>query len=316
MLSSNKKVIIITMGDPKGIGPEVVRKALTKFFSSVKRPNCSDSERLCHCEERFSATKQSFIVIGHHKDLGRLPAAVEVIDVPYRSAGEGSLKFLDKAIALIKAGGVKALVTAPLSKEAVSRYNKNFRGHTEYLAEAFKVKNFDMMFIAGNMRLTIATRHVPLKDVPRLITQKAVFNSIVLMEKTLKDKFKIKGPKIAVLGLNPHAGEGGLLGSEDVKHILPAIRQARAQGINVNGPFPADTFFTFQKPYDGVIAMYHDQGLTPLKGMYMKELVNFTAGLPFVRTCPAHGTAFDIAGKNMADPSSMICAIKLACQLA
>ena len=139
------------------------------------------------------------------------------------------------------------MVTAPLSKEAVSRYHKDFVGHTEYLAEAFEVKNFDMMFIAPHVRLTIVTRHVPLKDVPGLITQKAVFDSIVLMARTLKEKFKIKDPKIAVLGLNPHAGEGGLLGPEDVKHILPAIRKAKAQGINAIGPLPADTFFAFHK---------------------------------------------------------------------
>ena len=160
------------------------------------------------------------------------------------------------------------------------------------------------------------TRHVPLKDVPKLITQKAVFNSIVLMADTLKDKFKIKDPKIAVLGLNPHAGEGGLLGHEDIKAYFTCHPQSPAQGINAIGPLPADTFFAFHKSYDGIIAMYHDQGLAPLKGMYMKELVNFTAGLPFVRTSPAHGTAYDIAGKNKADPSSMIAAIKLACQLA
>jgi 4-hydroxythreonine-4-phosphate dehydrogenase len=164
---------------------------------------------------------------------------------------------------------------------------------------------------------------VPLKEVPRLITRKAVFNSIALMARTLKEDFKIRAPKIAVLGLNPHAGEEGLLGHEDAKYILPAIQQARAQGIKAVGPLPADTFFAFQchsrvsgNPYDGVIAMYHDQGLAPLKGIYMKELVNFTAGLPFVRTSPAHGTAYDIAGKNQADPSSMLSALKLACQLA
>lgn len=298
------------MGDPTGIGPEVIRKALA---------------------DRHPEEQPHFIVIGHHKDLGRLPASIEIIDVPYKTAGEGSLKFLDKAIDLIKAGAADALVTAPLSKEAVSRYHKNFVGHTEYLADAFGVKKFDMMFIARQVRLTIVTRHVPLKDVPKMITSKAVFNSIALMAKTLKEKFKIKAPKIAVLGLNPHAGEGGLLGQEDARCILPAIRKAQAQGINTQGPLPADTFFAFHMPcifpslvqrgvrgvhYDGIVAMYHDQGLAPLKGMYMNELVNFTAGLPFVRTSPAHGTAFDIAGKNKANPSSMQAALELACLLA
>lgn len=281
------------MGDPGGIGPEVIRKALAKIVEVPFR----------------------FVVIGDKKVLGRVPFSVEVADVRYKSAGEGSLKFLDKAIDLIRAGAADALVTAPLSKQAVSRYHQNFTGHTEYLAEAFGVTNFDMMFITPQARLTIVTRHVPLKKVPALITSKAVFASIALMSRTLKDRFKIRDPKIAVLGLNPHAGEGGLLGSEDIKKILPAIHKAKDQGINAVGPLPADTFFAFQSNFDGIIAMYHDQGLAPLKGLYMKELVNFTAGLPFVRTSPSHGTAFDIAGKNKADPSSMISAIKLACAL-
>jgi len=293
MSRSNKKVIAVTMGDPKGIGPEVTRKAL-----------------------KVQKGQSHFIVIGDKKILGPVHASVAVIDVPYKSAGEGSLKFLDKAIELIKGGVADALVTAPLSKEEVSRYSPGFVGHTEYLAKAFEVKNFDMMFIAPELRLTIVTRHVPLKDVPKLITSKAVFDSISLMAQTLKDRFRIRNPRIAVLGLNPHAGEAGLLGFEDIKHILPAIHKAQAHGINAKGPIPADTFFAFSGNYDGVIAMYHDQGLAPLKGIYLKELVNFTAGLPFVRTSAAHGTAFDIAGKNKADPSSMSAALKLACELA
>jgi len=283
------------MGDPRGVGPELVRKALT---------------------QKTVLQKGRFIVVGDKKLLGPLHDAAGVVDVPYRSAGEGSLKFLDRAILLIKGGIADALVTAPLSKEAVSRYHKDFTGHTEYLAEAFAVKNFDMMFVAGKMCLTIVTRHVPLKDVPRLVTAQSVLESVLLMAGTLKDKFKIKNPEIAVLGLNPHAGENGLLGKEDLKIIVPAILKARAMGIHVKGPLPADTVFAFHRSYDGIVAMYHDQGLAPLKGMYMKELVNFTAGLPFVRTSPAHGTAFDIAGKNKADPSSMIAAVKLACALA
>ncbi len=314
---SSNKVIAITMGDPQGIGPEVIRKALAAL--KVLKPGtrrCPSKSLLARCR---------FIVIGDRKKLGRIHSSVEVVDLRYKSPGEGALKFLDKAISLIKGGMADALVTAPLSKEAVSRYHKNFVGHTEYLAEAFGVKNFDMMFIADHVRLTTVTRHVPLKDVPKLITPKAVFGSIVLMDRTLKDKFKIGRPKIAVLGLNPHAGEGGILGYEDIRSIVPAIRQAHAHGINAVGPISPDTFFAFHcqprvskrrgSSYDGIIAMYHDQGLAPLKGMYMKELVNFTAGLPFVRTSPAHGTAFDIAGKNKADPSSMFSALRLACEL-
>ena len=280
------------MGDPKGIGPEIIRKAF-------KRPGLL---RL-----------GNFVCLGDKTLLKGVPASV--IDIDYKTPGEGSLKFLEKGVTLIKSGIIDALVTAPLSKEAVSCHIRNFRGHTEYLAEAFGIKRFDMMFVRDKVRLSLVTRHVPLKDVPRLITKKTVLASIELMQETLQQRFKIRRPRIAVLGLNPHAGEGGLLGREDAGQILPAIEMARDQGIKAAGPFPADTFFCRHQGFDGIVAMYHDQGLVPLKGMYFKELVNFTAGLPFVRTSPAHGTAYDIAGKGIADPSSMIAAIKLACRL-
>ncbi len=281
------------MGDPRGVGPEVILKSLSK-----KNVSCLGN----------------FIIVGDRQLLRKKKNTV--VDVPYKNAGEGSLKFLEKGVDLIKGGIADALVTAPLSKEAVSQYKKDFRGHTEYLAESFNVKNFDMMFVSSDIRLSLVTRHVALKDVSKLITKKAVFSSIELMHRTLKEKFGILRPRIAVWGLNPHAGEFGLLGYEEIKQIVPAIKQAQQKGILAVGPFPADTFFCYNKGFDGIVAMYHDQGLTPVKGMYSKNLVNFTAGLPFVRTSPVHGTAFDIAGKNKANPSSMIAAIQLAFQLA
>lgn len=293
MSRSAIKTLGITMGDPKGVGPEVIRKALN--HPSIRR-------------------MANFVIAGDRKLLKGVPAAI--IDIPYKTQGEGSLKFLQCGVNLIKEGIVDALVTAPLSKEAVSRYSKGFHGHTEYLAEAFGVKDFDMMFIGPNVRLTLATRHVPLKDVPKMITPALVYDCITLMHETLRTRFGMRQPRIAVLGLNPHAGENGLLGHEDKRQILPAIKKATAKGIKAFGPFPADTFFIKDKGFDGIIAMYHDQGLAPLKGMYFKELVNFTAGLPFVRTSPVHGTGYDIAGRNIADPSSMIASIKLAALLA
>ena len=280
------------MGDPRGIGPEVIVKAL---------------------QNKKVARLGNFIVVGDRALLAKTKTTL--MDVAYRTPAQGSLKFLEKGVELIKAGIADALVTAPLSKEAVSRYQKNFRGHTEYLAESFGAKQFDMMFVSSKVRLSLVTRHVPLKDVAKLITKKAVFSSIELMEGTLKQKFRITRPRIAVLGLNPHAGEGGLLGQEEIKHIIPAIRLAQHCGIRAQGPFPADTFFCHDKGFDGIVAMYHDQGLAPMKGLYFANLVNFTAGLPFVRTSPVHGTAFDIAGLGKADPSSMIAAIQLAFQL-
>lgn len=288
------KTIAITMGDSRGIGPEVITKAL---------------------QQRNILSLGNFIVIGNRKLLRNIKAAV--IDIPYRTPGEGSLKFLNKGIQLIKEGIADALVTAPLSKEAVSHYQKNFRGHTEYLAKSFGVKRFAMMFVSPQVRLSLVTRHLPLRQVSVAITKGSVLSSIELMHETLRQRFGLPRPRIAVLGLNPHAGEKGLLGREEIKYIIPAIRQAKRQGIKVEGPFPADTFFIHCPPlFDGIVAMYHDQGLTPIKGMYFKELVNFTAGLPFVRTSPVHGTAFDIAGRGLADPSSMIAAIKLAFELA
>lgn len=293
MSRSAIKTIGITMGDPSGVGPEVVYKAL-------KDPSV--------------ASLANFICIGDKKLLRGVSCSI--IDIPYKSSGEGSLRFLERAVDLVKGGVIDALVTAPLSKEKVSKYSVNFKGHTEYLADAFGVKQFDMMFIAPQARLSLVTRHVPVKDIPKMITKKAVLSSIELMNETLKNQFNIKNPRIAVLGLNPHAGENGLLGFEDVKQIVPAITAAQKSGIKAFGPFPADTFFCKDKGFDGIVAMYHDQGLAPMKGLYFKDLVNFTAGLPFVRTSPVHGTAFDIAGKGIADPSSMIASIKLASRLA
>lgn len=293
MSRSAIKTVGITLGDPQGIGAEVIRKSLRSDKLKVKAP---------------------IVLIGDRKLLKGLQ--YPVVDVPYNHPADGSLKFLQRGIDLLKGGIIDALVTAPLSKERVSRFYPGFLGHTEYLADAFNIKRFDMMFIAPNMRLSLVTRHVPIKDVPAMITKKAVLSSIELMDETLRNKFHVKRPKIAVFGLNPHAGENGLLGSEDMKAILPAIVAAKQKGIRASGPIPADTFFIHDKGYDGIIAMYHDQGLAPTKGLYFKKLVNFTAGLPFVRTSPVHGTAFDIANRGIADPSSMVAAINLACQLA
>lgn len=298
MLKSKNKVIAISMGDPEGIGPEVIAKAL----------------------KRISQLTASVIIVGEdsviRRWLPKFPKNVSLLNISYKSPGEGSLKFLDKAIFLIKQGVADALVTGPLSKERVAQYSKGFIGHTEYLAQAFDVQQVEMMFVAGKIKTVIVTRHDSIKDLPRLITTSKVLNSIELTHQGLIKTFKIRKPRIAVLGLNPHAGENGLIGQEEINAIIPAIKKANQLGFNVKGPFPADTFFGHGlKDYDAVIAMYHDQGLIPIKTLYFKEVVNTTIGLPFVRTCPAHGTAFDIAGKGVADPSSMIASIKLAEQL-
>jgi 4-hydroxythreonine-4-phosphate dehydrogenase len=260
--------------------------------------------------------------LARRKSLGFLPAAFDprIVHRPGLStaeSGRDSLLYLERAVDLIKKGGANALVTAPVSKESISRFIPGFKGHTTYLANAFGCRNVEMLFAAQNMKLVLLTRHIPLHEVPAAVTLPRVLGVIASSYRFCVDRFGIVKPKIAVLGLNPHAGEGGHIGREDVEVILPAIRKAVARGMDVHGPFPADTFFEPRicRGFDLVIAMYHDQGLTALKALYFNELVNVSIGLPFIRTSPVHGTAFGIAGRGAADAGSMSASLRLACRL-
>ena len=310
--SGSSRTIGITLGDPAGIGPEITAKALSQISPRIRR---------------------QFLVIGDQTTLRRYFSSrmsnVELYPVdgsgkvdwkpgkPTVNSGRASLSFLETSIDLLKSGIIGALVTAPLAKESVCRFQPGFVGHTEYLAQAFGIKRFDMMFVTDEIKSVIVTRHIPIKDVPSSLTKDKVFNSIKLIDASLRNTFGIRRPKIAVCGLNPHAGENGLLGREEITTIVPAIKKARGRGVNVLGPLSGDTMFVpyRRKGFDAIIAMYHDQGLIAMKTMYFDQVVNVTIGLPFVRTCPAHGTAFDIAGKNKADASSMFEAVKLAIKL-
>ncbi len=273
------------MGDPSGIGPEVTLKAL----ASPKVKGLAD-----------------FLVIG--EEFGRKGA----------SSGRASLEYIDKALDIACAGEADAIVTAPVSKSSIQKAGfPNFRGHTEYFAERTGTKKFAMMFVGEGLKVTLVTRHIALKRVPGVLTSALISDAISLTHKYLKDSFGIKFPKIGVCGLNPHAGEFGAFGTEEQNIITPAIRRLSKTMKNIYGPIPADAAFydALNKRYDAVVAMYHDQALAPFKMLYFKSGVNLTLGLPFVRTSPDHGTAFDIAGKGVADPSSMIEAIRLACRL-
>ncbi|MBF0484018.1 MAG: 4-hydroxythreonine-4-phosphate dehydrogenase PdxA [Candidatus Omnitrophica bacterium] len=282
------KVIGITLGDPCGVGPEIIAKAL-------RRP---DIKKL-----------GKFVIIGDDLKwkLGK----------PSAQSGKASLEYLNTGIELIKQKKIDALVTGPLSKELVSLSCPGFHGHTEYLAEAFNVKNVEMLFVAGKWKVIIATRHIPLNQVSSAITVKGLSQTIELTHSVLQKMFKIKKPKIAVCGLNPHAGEGGKIGMEEKEVVSKAVDAAQDRKMKIYGPFAADTLFVpvNGEKYDAIISMYHDQGLGPIKALFFPNLVNVTIGLPFIRTSTAHGTAFGIAGKNVADPSSMIEAIKLAFEL-
>ncbi|MBI2340605.1 MAG: 4-hydroxythreonine-4-phosphate dehydrogenase PdxA [Deltaproteobacteria bacterium] len=281
-MPKHKPTIAITLGDPQGIGPEIVKKALRD--PRIKK-------------------------LAHWKIFGS----------PFRKklspkeSGRAALAALEEAITAIKRRECDALVTAPISKKRIRLAGCKFPGgHTEYLARRFGAGQSAMMLTAGSLRVVLVTIHVPLKKVPRLISTQKILEKIVLTNESLKKDFAIKKPRIAVCGLNPHAGEGGIFGNEEKRVIRPALTKAKRLGINVSGPEPPDTVFYWacKGRFDAVICQYHDQGLIALKTLAFHEGVNITLGLPIVRTSPDHGCAFDIAGKGVADPSSMKAAMK------
>lgn len=315
MLKSSRDLKIgISLGDPCGIGPEITFQALAALADPA------------------IGSAASFTVIGASTSLRAFSSLshIRLIEIPEtqslafqpgrwsQESGRASLLTLRKSVELLKSGEISALVTAPVSKEAVHLCDPAFQGHTEFLADAFGVKEVGMMFVGETLKTIIVTRHMALKDVSRAITRENVLSTIRLADCALKDLFGLKTPVIGVCGLNPHAGENGLMGREEIETIIPAIEEARSLKLNVSGPFPADTIFSADsgQKYDAIVAMYHDQGLIPVKTLSFKKLVNLTVGLPFIRTSPAHGTAFDIAGKNAADATSMKEAIMLAVELA
>lgn len=320
-----KPILAITLGDPGGIGPEVIAKALQTIPLSKK---------LYYVVLGIpQAFKRSFHPIPTMDKKWMKQDAINFFDV-----SEEAQKILSKtndsksgfrvgkvsknnaaiAFAALKiaahqaaAGHMDAIVTAPVNKTSMRLIDPNFHGHTEYLAKAARVKKFAMMFVGNRLKVTLVTIHVPVKKVSGLIKQKKVFEKIQLTYQFLRDRMGIKSPRIAVCALNPHGKETG---REDDAQILPAVLQARKQKMNVVGPLSADQLFhdAYEGRYDAVISMYHDQGLAPFKMISFRDGVNVTLGLPFVRTSPDHGTAFDIAGKNKADASSMIASIRLA----
>ncbi len=313
MKKQNRKIIGITLGDPSGIGPEVTAKALHDPAIARLAHFKVIGDEVLFKKFKFPRTP-SCELIGINK--------IHPFDFPFKdvhnASAAASLAYLETAVGILKDKKLDGLVTAPVSKEAISALGVPFSGHTEYLADNFGVTKFEMMFHSPLLRLIIATRHLPLKDVPDALSREGILGTLRLANQSFQKLFKIKKPAIALAGLNPHAGEGGLLGHEEKTIISLAIKDAQDEGIRAFGPFAADTLFSEKnfKKYDLFIAMYHDQGLAPLKALFFNQLVNVTLGLPFIRTSPSHGTAFDIAGKNKADPSSMIEAIKFCARYA
>ena len=326
----SKPVIGITMGDPCGIGAEIVIKALASpaLRRRAKFVVFGFSEQLVYTAD--SLEMDLVFRREHHEDLRPFDDELVFLDYdelaqptamlrgPSRLGGKASMAFCEDAIAAARNRQIDAIVTAPISKTSwqLAGYKK-YPGHTELLAERCKVKHVAMMFVAPQLKVVLATIHQALMEIRNTLTIGCVFNPIDLADQALRLWFGVENPRIAVAGLNPHAGEGGQFGDEEQRIIIPAILMASEAGINASGPYPADTVFNkaLEGQFDCVVAMYHDQGLIPIKLLAWREAVNVTLGLPIIRTSPDHGTAFDIAGKNKADPSSMIAAINLAIDL-
>ena len=285
-----KPRIALTAGDPAGIGPEIVAKA------------ASDPRVLDVCEPIVYAPPRS-----ERFEAGVLSGA----------AGRAAYDVLLRAVKDAQSGAVAAIATAPVNKEAFKLAGLEWAGHTDLLAHLTGARRVAMMFHSDVLRVVLATVHIPLSEVPRALTRETLAETIRLVASELP-RFGVERPRIAMAGLNPHAGEHGLFGREEIDAITPAINECRAQGTLVSGPFPADTIFgrATRGEFDVVIACYHDQGLIPVKLLAFGQAVNVTIGLPIIRTSVDHGTAFDIAGKGLADHGSMVAAVLLAAMLA
>jgi 4-hydroxythreonine-4-phosphate dehydrogenase len=326
-----RPTIAISMGEPAGIGPEVIVKALADPVLRFKaRYIIYGMNELLH----YAADIAEFDVFWWRDQYGgRLrsyPHDVVVVDydqysmlgtairAPSKMGGEASMRFCLDAIDAANAGLVDAVVTAPIAKESWKLAGFNFPGHTELLAHKTGSRRYAMMFAGGPLKVVLATVHIPLMGLWGRLNIGAVFIPIELVHEALVEWFDIPKPRIAVCGVNPHAGEHGQFGDEEERIIEPAILMARDQGIDATGPYPPDTIFMRARDghYDAVVAMYHDQGLIPVKLLAFDQAVNVTLGLPIIRTSPDHGTAFDIVGKNRANPGSMRAAIELAIDMA
>ena len=334
MDSNNKKinhdrpVVGITIGDINGVGPEVIIKALSDsrilehmtpvIFGSTKV--LSFYRKMYQVEDFQYSQLKSFDRLNHRKInvMNCWPEMVEIkVGQVTEAAGNCAYLALKEAVKQLKENKIDALVTAPINKKNIRRDDFNFPGHTEYLTSEFGAKDSLMLLVAEQVRVGVVTGHIPLKEVAGMLSIKLIERKLKILLSSLKNDFGILKPKVAVMGLNPHAGEEGLFGEEEQEFIEPVIKTFKNKGNLVYGPFPADGFFgaLHYRKFDAILAMYHDQGLIPFKMAVFDKGVNFTAGLPIIRTSPDHGTGYSIAGKNEASPHSMREALYLAANI-
>jgi 4-hydroxythreonine-4-phosphate dehydrogenase len=321
--------IAITMGDPAGIGPEVVLKAIAE--DEIKRVCIpviiGDAQLLAHTARTLDLQSGYDIIrkgepLPEHMSepiifhLDNINGFIEP-GIESGAAGKAAGGYIEAAVELCAAGSVDAIATAPINKRSLFLGGYSFPGHTEFLAHLTGTEEYAMAFVAANLRIVLISTHVPLAEAIRLVERERVMRTIILANRELK-RWGIERPRLAVAALNPHGAEGGLFGMEEASEIVPAIQGCRAvDEIDVQGPFSADTVFlrASRGEFDAVVACYHDQAMIPVKCLSFGEAVNVTLGLPFIRTSVDHGTAFDIAGKGIAEHSSMVAAIKLAAEL-
>ena len=321
-MKRNKIRVGITHGDINGIGYEVIIKSLSDpRMLEICTPIVYGSPKVAAYHkkvlnaETFNFYQVRSAVEADHNKVNIINCCDDNVRVELGKssevAGEAAYLALEQAVSDLKADLIDVLITAPVNKENIQSDHFNFPGHTEYLAQHFEVRNPLMLLISENLRVGVVTGHVPLKMVSELITKEVIVSKLKVLHESLITDFACTNPRIAVLGLNPHSGDNGVIGNEENEIIIPAIKAASEQGITAMGPYPADGFFGSGQQYkfDAVLAMYHDQGLVPFKALTFDNGVNYTAGLPVVRTSPGHGTAFDIAGEDKASEVSFTQAI-------
>ncbi len=327
MDAAGMRTVAVSTGDPAGIGPEVsLRAALAvedcRFLlvghkrvldRHAEKSNVAlEAPRVARAQEAPPDARVCVI------EAPRWPAPAAMMGQVVSSCGVASIEYAKLAARIVIEGKADALVTAPISKEAVALAGLSYPGHTELLGEICGVKNQVMMLVGGGLRVAMVTAHVGLREVPGLLSAEKIMGVARVVWKALKADFAIPEPRVGILGLNPHASDGGRFGDEEKRLIAPAVTTLRSEGVNAFGPLVPDVaFWTMREgKFDALVCMYHDQGSAPLKTVAFNSGVNVTLGLPIVRTSPDHGTAFDIAGQGRADPSSMVAAVKLALEIA
>ncbi len=322
-----KPVIGISIGDINGVGPEIILKSMDKIDLKESSPLIIAPKEVLD----FYAKELKLVIhLNRCEFIDQInPDHINLLDLPVeeldifpgkldKESGKIAMQSIELGIELASLEVSHALVTAPISKEAVNLAGYQIPGHTEFLAEQTGTEEVLMMLVTDELRVALVTAHIPISKVSETLTQELILRKLSILNNSLIKDFGIESPKIAVFGLNPHAGDGGVIGNEEIEIITPALEKACKSGVDAHGPFPADGFFgqRFDKDFDAILAMYHDQGLIPFKLVSFGKGINFTGGLPIIRTSPDHGTAFNIAGQGKANPSSFIEAYNLAVELA